>query len=279
MAQGQVQLSMEETKERKGRDKRAIRWLLDNLTEDADESFAMSIPGTFNGEWSFEVWFEMSKFGEDDAPIIAEPSSKSILNVLGLIPHQLRKCTGSRSSTSTNAMLHQPALNSAGDSHPLIITTSIPERNAIRELCSRIGHLSDTCKNRAVFASDELWRRRARACIEAMASLVCYAGADIGWFGDILGTLGNIGSFEGMRNLSLAERDQAFVVRWTCLSIMSVREILRSNVLFKEQTSLAVASFGEVRHSDGTESTDEATETNAREIDETLEARWSPGAE
>lgn len=93
-----------------------------------------------------------------------------------------------------------------------------------RELCSRIGHLSDTCKNRAVFASDELWRRRARACIEATASLVCYAGADIGWFGDILGMLGNIGSFEGMRNLSLSERDQAFVVRWTCLSIMAVRE-------------------------------------------------------
>ena len=115
MAQGQVRLSMEETKERKGRDKRAIRWLLDNLTEDAEfESFATSIPGTFNGEWSFEVWSEMSRFGEDDAPVIAEPLSKSILNVLGSIPRQLKTCTGNCSSTSANAMLHQPALNSTG---------------------------------------------------------------------------------------------------------------------------------------------------------------------
>jgi hypothetical protein len=40
---------MEETEKRKGRDERAIRWLVDNLTEDAEmESFAMAISGSFH---------------------------------------------------------------------------------------------------------------------------------------------------------------------------------------------------------------------------------------
>jgi len=52
IAEGQMQLAMEETEERKGRDERGIRWLVDNLTEDAEmDSFLATIPGSFNGEW------------------------------------------------------------------------------------------------------------------------------------------------------------------------------------------------------------------------------------
>ena len=68
MAQGQMQLAMEETEGRKGRDARAIRWLSDNLTEDSElESFTMSIPGSFNGKWSSEVWTRMSEFTQDES--------------------------------------------------------------------------------------------------------------------------------------------------------------------------------------------------------------------
>jgi hypothetical protein len=174
MAQGQMQLSMEETKERMGRDKRAIRWLLDNLTEDAEiESLAMSIPGSFNGKWSFEVWTELSRFKGEDMPVVARPSSglRTIPNILSTVVRQSRTCTTSHSPTA----LHAP------DSYRPIVTTTIHERNTTRELCMRIAHLFDTCKNRAAFASDELWRRRARACVEATGSLVCYADAELGW--------------------------------------------------------------------------------------------------
>ena len=271
MAQGQMQLSMEETKDRKDRDKRAIRWLLDNLTEDTEiESFVMSIPGSFNGEWSLEMWAEMSE--NDDMPVVARHSSRlrTIPNVIGLIPRRFRTRNASRSPQ--NAMIHRQALHSDNIHHPG--TTSIHERNTIHELCRRIAHLIDTCRNRDVFASDELSRRRAHACIEAMALLVCYADAELGWFGDILQTLGDIGSSEEMRNLSLAGREQTFVVSWTCLSIMAIRAIPRNNVLFKEHAKLAVASFGELRRSD---CTDRAAEKNAREVDETLWGAWERG--
>jgi hypothetical protein len=275
MAQGQMELSMEETKERKGRDKRAIRWLLDNLTEDAEiESFAMSIPGSFNGEWSFQVWTESSNFDEGDMSAVAQRSSRlrTIPKVFGLIPRQFRTYTASHSHR--NAVIRRPGFHSAIIHRP-IATTSIHERDTIRELCGHIAHLFDTCKNRAAFASDELWRRRARACVEATASLVCYANAELSWFGDILGTLGDIGNFEGIRDLSLAERDQAFVVRWTCVSIMAIQPILRNSV-FKEHTRLAAESFGELGHSDRS---DEAAEKNAREIDKTCEDQWDPKSE
>ena len=267
-----MQLSMEETQERKARDVRAFRWLLENITEDAEiESFAMSIPGSFSGKWSLEVWTEFSKFKEDNMPLVAQPPSRSktMRNVLALIPRRSRTSavSRSRSPSHVNAMTYRQASDSTNISRP-IITTSTHETNAIRELCRRIAHLFNTCKNRGVFASDELWRRRARACVGATASLVCYADVELDWFGDILRTLGDIGSFEGIRDLSLARRDETFVMRWTCVSIMGVRAILSDNVLIKEHVRSAVASLGGVAHSDHM---DEAAEKKAWEIDKALE--------
>ena len=275
LAKGQMQLLMEETQERKARDVRAIRWLLDNITEDVEiESFAMSIPGSFSGNWSFEVWTEFSKFKEDNMPLVPQPPSRSktMRNVLALIPRQSRTsaASGSRSPSHANAMTYRQASDSTNISRPMV-TTSTHETNTIRELCRRIAHLFNTCKNRGVFANDELWRRRTRACVGATASLVCYANVELDWFGDILRTLGDIGSFERIRDLSLTGRDESFVMRWTCLSIMGVQAILNDNMLIKVHAGPVVASFGGVAHCDRM---DEAAEERAWEIDKDLEFSW-----
>ena len=249
MSQGQMQLSMEKTKERNGRDKRAILWLLDNLTEDAEiESFVMTAPR------SLEVWTELSK--EDVVPVITEPSLRlrMIPNVLNWIPRRLRTFTARRSSA--NALLNQQAFHSVGTQNPIVIT-SIHERVAIREFCWRISHFFDTCKNRAAFASDERWRMRARACVEVMASLVFKADAELGWFGDTLQVLGDIGSVEGVHNLSLVGKDQSFVVYWTCLSIMNFRPTLNRPKHFYFITTEY-----------------DQQDKKAQEADETLEHQW-----
>src|SRR6266404_7815062 len=65
MSEGQVQLAMEENEERKGRDARAIQWLIHNRTEDDEmESFVMAIPGTFTSKWGIEVWRKVSEVKE-----------------------------------------------------------------------------------------------------------------------------------------------------------------------------------------------------------------------
>ena len=67
MAQGQMQLAMKETVVRKRRYVRAIRWLIDNLTEDAEiEKFLSAKPGSFNTGWGMEVWKRMGKYHESE---------------------------------------------------------------------------------------------------------------------------------------------------------------------------------------------------------------------
>ncbi|KAI9457063.1 hypothetical protein F5148DRAFT_1287770 [Russula earlei] len=68
MSQGQMQLAMEETNERMKRDQEAIRWLVDNLTEETEmESLVAAIPGSFNAKWGRDVWKRISEEtqGED----------------------------------------------------------------------------------------------------------------------------------------------------------------------------------------------------------------------
>ena len=255
MAQGQMQLSMEGTMDREGRDKRSILWLMDNLTEDAEiESFVMSMPG------SLEAWAELSK--KEVTHVVSESSShlRSIRNILSFIP-LFRTFAPSR--FSTNVMVHRPELHSISTHRSIV--TSIHERVTVREFCWRIGNFFDTCKNRKVFASDELWRMRSRACVEAMASLVSFAVVDAGWFGDTLQALEDIGSFEGSqgtRNLSLSGRDQAFAVRWTCLSIMAIRSTLMGSLL--TDSSRLVIFLHNDRHRVG----------RVRGLDKTLEREW-----
>jgi hypothetical protein len=158
-----------------------------------------------------------------------------------------------------NAMAPRPA------SRRPLVATSDYERNTIREFCWRIGHFFETCKNRAVFASDEVWRMRYCACVEVMASLVSFTDVEFGWFGDTLQILGDIGSFEGTRNLSLSGSDDVFVVHWTCLSIIAIRPTLNTR-LFMRQTF----EIGDFLYWDRVE--------EPRAFDEILELERPPGS-
>ncbi len=53
-----------------------------------------------------------------------------------------------------------------------------------------------------------------------------FANARFTWFEDIVDLLGDIGSIERTRELSLAGTDQLFVTRWTCLPLLAIRQIL-----------------------------------------------------
>ena len=251
MAQGQMQLSTEGTMDREGRDKRAILWLMDNLTENNEiESFVTSMPG------SLEAWAELSK--EDVKPPVSESPLHS--RVINWITRQFRTiwdavckipsilCSGlcciltlyalvsiyvfcyesfrkirffirhlfTSSSPPTNAMTPQLA------SRRPFVATSDQERISFRDFCWRVGHFFNTCQNGAVFANDELRQKRAIACVEVMASLVSHADVEVGSFGDTLQTLGDIGNCEGRHNL-LDGRDETFVMRRRCLSILAIR--------------------------------------------------------
>ena len=175
MTQGQMQLAMEETEDRKARDARAIWWLGDNLTEDAEiELFSMAIPGSFNGEWGLEVWKNVSEITGDTSqnadlnelatrrptdaslhatfPNIAQPSLR-----FRTIPHPIisiftlfRVCTACRLPASPMTSL---PVQHTTNIRPHIVPTS---GSIVREHSRRVAHMFDTCKNRALFPNDEL---------------------------------------------------------------------------------------------------------------------------
>ena len=223
MVQGQMQLAMEETVARKGRDVRAIRWLIDNLTEDAEmEKFLSAIPGSFNTDWGTEVWKTVGKHRESEDQSQDEPvarphggttghqpsSSWRIRSIVRPIIHLVRKPAPHTPThaTTLSPVPHPPNV------HPHSTIMHIQEENIVHELGKRIARSVEICRNGKPFANDDcLWRKRARACIEATASLVCCANAKLTWFRGISELLGDIGSFEKIRELSVAGTDQLFV--------------------------------------------------------------------
>ena len=69
------ELVMEETGDRKGRDVRAIQWLVDNTMMNAEmEPFALAIPGSFDTEWGLEVWPDVCSTGGPRTDISATGS-------------------------------------------------------------------------------------------------------------------------------------------------------------------------------------------------------------
>ena len=214
MAQGQMQLAMEETEARKDRDVQAIRWLIDNLTEDAEmERFLSAIPGSFNTDWGAEVWKRVGEYHESD------DQSRSILRP---IIHLVRKLVPYHSPTPTTC----PPVPNQNNVHPHSTTAHIQGEDVVHELSTRVARSVEICKNRKRFSNnDDLWQKRTRACIEATAPLVCCANAKLAWFGDVSKLLRDISSFEEIRELSLAGTDELFVIRWSCLSFVAIRLI------------------------------------------------------
>ena len=277
MAQGQMQLALEETEARKDRDVQAIRWLIDNLTEDAEmEKFLSAIPGSFNTDWGAEVWKRVGEHHENEdrsqrGPVVrphwdttAQPSSsRRIRSALRPIIHLVRKPAPCHSPIREMTPPHVPHPPNV---HPHSTTAHIRGETVVHELSTRVARTVEICKNRKLFSNnDDLWRKRTRVCIEATASLVCCTNAKLAWFGGISRLLGDIGSFEKIRELSLAGTDELFVMRWTCLSLVAIRPILEDNRNVGCCVTHAMDWFGE---EDKTGYADPLA--GAQKIDETL---------
>ena len=124
--------------------------------------------------------------------------------------------------------------------HSDTVTAYIQGEDVVHELSKRIARTLEICRSRQFLANDDIenqsWRRRTRACIETIASLVFYANARRDWFGDVVKPLGDIGTSEKPQELSSAGTGQFFVMCWTCLSLMVVRNFLDNGILSEYAT-------------------------------------------
>ena len=255
MAEGQMQLAMQETEERKCRDVQGIRWLVDNLTEDTEmEQFLMAIPGSFNTGWGVEVWRTVTNTMEDKSkdrsqnePVVG-PVVDTTVPTAHAMPLVIQPSLFGRAFKSIIQLVRKPTSH-----HPPTHVTALHPpigKGVMHDLSARVARSLEACKNRGRFAKDD-WRKRTRACIETTASLVFGANANFTWFGDITELLEDIGVSEKPRELSLAGSDQLFVMHWTCLSLVAIQQNLEDNKDVRDYADLAVESLaGEVNSGD-----------------------------
>ncbi|KAF8270237.1 hypothetical protein EI94DRAFT_1723139, partial [Lactarius quietus] len=235
----QEELVMEETEERKDRDVRAVRWLVDNTTVNAEmEPLVLAIPGTFNTEWGREVWINVASQRRSDYDTLESQTDRSTaVGPASLIHYSPRALEGT-----------------AGDT-----------------ICRCVRYLFETCKNHSYFENEEARHRRMRACVEAAASLVCCIDFQLDRFGEVGKLVSEIGRIEKINQSPTTTSDQSFIIRWTCLSLVSVQQILSSSRL---QVLAGYAVSGLARFLSEYGQPDEAGWRSAQKIEECLKTAW-----
>ena len=237
MADGRMQLAMEKNDGRKGRDERAIRWLVNNLTEDIEmESLVSGIPGSFDAKWGVEVWKNEPAVKKDE-------------------------------STTGN-----PAGPQETQPSPLLVPLPVCGE-VVDGLCQRLQRLFETCNHRGSFINEEEWRKRSRACVETAASFVFCMDADILSFGNIGKLLSDLGNAENTRDVSATSMNRSFATRWTCLSLVATRKMLNSPQI-QRYANGAILILGTLDHEDSF-ITPETALRNAQKIDRQLAVAWA----
>ncbi|KAI9439340.1 hypothetical protein H4582DRAFT_133337 [Lactarius indigo] len=300
ISEGQIQLAMEENDERKDRDVRAIRWLIDNRTEDDEmESFVIAIPGAFTSKWGIDVWrkaSEVTQYQDKDSvpnaltvgsqsdadfrvtvlPRHGSPPSQRTRHPLSLL-HRFRRTIGIRIANGT----------------PHDMTTRLPPRLpsngqapddpyahrdlAIDDLCKRVRHLVATCDHYSVFTNKELWHKRARGCVETVASLVLCAGIEPELFGDLGRLLHPLHQLIGTQTLSFEPgSDGLFAARLSYLCFVIVNRGTAKSDQIKLDARVAIDTLSQFGMEDGGEqanngNVDENALRNARRIDNDFE--------
>ena len=234
----QEELVMEEEDERKDRDVRAIRWLVDKTAATGEmEPLVLAIPGTFNTEWGRDVWTDVSAQGRSEPDTLESTIDRAATSsALSLIPH-----------------------------------SRFPEGSAGDTICRCVHNLFETCKNHSYFENEDARRRRMRACVEAAASLVCCIKFQLDWFGDVGKLVSEIGQIEKINQSPTTTSDQSFIIRWTCLSLVSVQQILSRNRL---QVLAGYAVSGMARSRSEYGQPDEVAQRSAERTEECLKTAW-----
>ena len=233
----QERLAMEQTEDRKARDVRAIQWLVDNINGSNDmDAFVLAIPGSFNQDLGREVWKEVTIQG------ISQPDVE-----------------GAEPTLSVDVQVH-PSYGPR-------------EGTPIYDICRCVRSVFETYSHGGDSMNKEARRRRMHGCIETVAALVCCTDVQLGWFGDVGEVLSELGHTEGTNELSTIRTYPSFAVRWTCLSLVSVRQMVKvEGNRVRELAGFAVSGIARFPSDYG--EPDALALKGAQRIDDYLKKAW-----
>jgi hypothetical protein len=148
MTDGRVQLAMDESDDRKKRDARAIRWVIDNLTEDSElEPFVLGVPGSFNSKWGKQVW-----------------------DVVALDEENKSNGGGTTNPPPPNESTELAVVSQSPAAGPPLSPLLIQRENTIGDLSGRITRLLKTCTDPGVLPTESAAqaRPRMRGCLTVL---------------------------------------------------------------------------------------------------------------
>ena len=142
-----------------------------------------------------------------------------------------------------------------------------------KKLHRDVRGLFERCSDRRSFKSEDEWRMHARACTETMALFVFSMGANIALIKNPVKVLSDIGSSGGTREVTEIRSNQPFAIRWTCLSLVAIQELLDSSTL-QLHAKITLQQLSAFHPEDSLDPTAAAL-WNARRIDEQFAAAWN----
>ena len=206
------------------------------------EALVLAIPDTFNTEWGREVWANVSTKSRPDPDTSKSPVDRAAAG-------------GSRSLMHHSPLSIEPPLEGA----------------AVDTIGRCVRYLFETCRNHSYFEKEDARRRRMRACVEAAASLECCIDFRLEWLDEFGKLVSEIGRLEEVNQSQSTISDPSFVIRWTCLSLVSVQQILSSSRL-QMLAGYAVSGMARSRSEYGRQ--DEMARRSAESIEKCLEKAW-----
>jgi hypothetical protein len=94
-------------------------------------------------------------------------------------------------------------------------------------------------------------RERIHGCIETVASLVCCAKVELGRFGKVREVLSDLAPVDGSTELLAITPDPLFTIRWTCLSLVAIRQTVAVKGGIQERAGSAVDGMARFQSNDG----------------------------
>ena len=128
-------------------------------------------------------------------------------------------------------------------------------------------------ENEGDFMDTKIQRLRMRGCIETMVSLVCCADVELGSFGEIAEVLSKVGDKEQTNNALTIVSNPLFTVRWTCLSLVAIRQIVNHNRV-QELARLALDGIAPFQTNLGSQDTVRMALMAAQKMDDDLKKAW-----
>ncbi|KAA1477635.1 hypothetical protein DENSPDRAFT_616924 [Dentipellis sp. KUC8613] len=240
MTDGRVELAMDESDDRRSRDARAIRWVIDNLTEDSElEPFVVGIPGSLSSPWGKEVWGTVAKY----QPFVADSSEAS----------------ANHSSSDASGARHD-AVNDLSDRITRLMKT-----------CTEPGILSEQARRKRARACID-------AALSLVLSMDGVSGGEWRWFVDndtmsqALVYLGGVEKIKQWPTLPPSDFDSAFAARWMCMAILATRKSIQ-HASVREAAGSVIASLSYARAEDS--SSDDSAIQTAGVVDKRVKKAWT----